>query len=277
MAEVRPFVNRRRSGVTFAILMVSSLLLVTLDPSPGHVGLLSLVQTGISSGSRWIVNAVAAIGEFRRNRQELLALRAELERMEQRLRGVVQIEVENRNLRAQLNLTLAAPAAPIAAEVIGRDPGNRFKTITINRGARHGVRVDAMVVADAGGFQALVGKVESVTSFTAMVRPILDSSSYVAARLQRSEHDGQIEAEPAGNRLIMRYVPRIAEEDLAVDDLVITSGMGNLYPRGIHIGRVVEHRAGEERSSLHIIVKPLVEFGRLDYVLVLDTAERPDG
>ena len=277
MAEVRPFVSRRRSGVTFAILMVSSLLLVTLDPSPGHVGLLSLVQTGISSGSRWVVNAVAAIGEFRRSRQEVLALRAELERMEQRLRGFVQLEVENRNLRAQLNLTLAAPAASIAAEVIGRDPGNRFKTITINRGARHGVRVDAMVVADAGGFQALVGKVESVTSFTAMVRPILDSSSYVAARLQRTEHDGQIEAEPAGNRLIMRYVPRIAEEDLAVGDLVITSGMGNLYPRGIHIGRVVEHRAGEERSSLHIIVKPLVEFGRLDYVLVLDTAERPDG
>ena len=257
--------------------MVSSLLLVTLDPSPGHVGLLSLVQTGISSGSRWVVNAVAAIGELHRSRQEVLALRAERERMKQRQRGVVQLELENRNLRALLSLTLAAPAASIAAEVIGRDPGNRFKTITINRGARHGVRVDAMVVADAGGFQALVGKVESVTSFTAMVRPILDSSSYVAARLQRSEHDGQIEAEPAGNRLIMRYVPRIAEEDLAVDDLVITSGMGNLYPRGIHIGRVVEHRAGEERSSLHIIVKPLVEFGRLDYVLVLDTAERPDG
>ena len=257
--------------------MVSSLLLVTLDPSPGHVGLLSLVQTGISSGSRWVVNAVAAIGELHRSRQEVLALRAELERMKQRQRGVVQLELENRNLRELLSLTRAAPSASIPAEVIGRDPGNRIETITINRGARHGVRVDATVVADADGFRALVGKVESVTSFTAMVRPILDSSSYVAARLQRSEHDGQIEAEPAGNRLIMRYVPRIAEEDLVVDDLVITSGMGGLYPRGIHIGRVVEHRAGEERSSLHIIVKPLVEFGRLDYVLVLDTAERPDG
>jgi rod shape-determining protein MreC len=277
VTEVRPFVSRRRSGATFAILMVSSLVLVGLNPPPGHVGLLSLVQTGITTGSRWVAGTVTAIGELSRSRAEVQMLRADLARLEQRQRGVVQLEVEIRNLRALLNLTRAAAGTPIPAEVIGRDPGNLFKTITINRGRRHGVRVDATVVADAGGVQALVGRVESVSSLTAMVRPLLASSSYVGARLQRTEHDGLIEGDPAGKRLVMRYVPRIAAEDLAIDDLVITSGMGGLYPRGIHIGRVVEHRAGEERSSLHIIVKPLVEFGRLDYVLVLDTAERPDG
>ena len=277
MTEVRPFVSRRRSGVTFAVLLISSLLLVGLNPPPGHVGLLSLVQAGISSGVRQVADSVAAIGEFSRSRAELQELRAELLRMQQQQRDNVQLRVENRNLRALLDLPRAAAPTVIPAEVIGRDPGNLFNTVTINRGRRHGVRVDATVVADAGGIQALVGRVELVSSLTAMVRPILDASSYVAARLQRIERDGLIEVDPAGNRLVMRYVPRIAAEDLAVDDLVITSGMRSPYPRGIYIGRVVEHRDGDDRSTIEVIVQPLVEFGRLDYVLVLDTAEPVDG
>ena len=277
MTEVRPFVSRRRSGVTFAILLVSSLLLVGLNPPPGHLGLLSLVQAGITSGVRWVAGSVTAIGELRQVRAEVQKLRAELLRMEQQQRDNVQLRVENRNLRALLDLPRAAAPAVIPAEVIGRDPGSLFKTVTINRGRRHGVRVDATVVADAGGIQALVGRVASVSAFTAMVRPILGASSYVAARLQRTEHDGLIEGDPAGNRLVMRYVPRVAAEDLKVGDLVITSGMRSLYQRGVYIGRVVEHHAGDDRSTIEVTVQPLVEFGRLDYVLVLDAAEPDDG
>lgn len=277
MTEVRPFVSRRRSGVTFAVLLVSSLLLVGLNPPPGHMGVLPLVQAGISSVVRWVAGSVAAIGELSRSRAEVQRLRAELVRMEQQQRDTVQIRVENRNLRALLDLLRTAAPTAIAAEVIGRDPGSLFRTVTINRGRRHGVRVDATVVADAGGIQALVGRVASVSSLTAMVRPILDASSYVAARLQRTEHDGLIEGDPAGNRLVMRYVPRIAAEDLAIDDLVITSGMRSLYPRGIYIGRVVDHHAGDDRSTIELTVQPLIEFGRLDYVLVLDAAEPDDG
>ena len=78
MTEVRPFVSRRRSGVTFAVLLISSLLLVGLNPPPGHLGLLSLVQAGISSGVRRVVDSVAAIGELSRSRAEVQKLRAEL-------------------------------------------------------------------------------------------------------------------------------------------------------------------------------------------------------
>ncbi len=276
MTDVGPFVSRRRSGVTFAVLMVSSLVLVGLNPSPGHVGLLAMVQAGIGSVSRWVVDTAAAVGELGRSRAEVQTLRAELERVEQRLRRAARLEAENRGLRELLNLSRAVPAS-IPAEVIGRDPGNLFQTVTINRGRRHGVQVDDTVVASAGGFQALVGKIESVSSSTSMVRPILDSSSYVAARLERTEHDGLIEGDPAGRRLIMRWVDAIAAGDLAAGDLVITSGLRSLYPRGIYIGRTVEQRTGEDRSSIVLIVQPLVEFGRLDYVVVLDTAERPDG
>jgi len=276
VTDVGPFVSRRRSGVTFAVLMVSSLVLVGLNPSPGHVGLLSMAQAGIGSASRWIAATAAGIGELRRSRSEVQVLRAELERIEQRSRRAARIEAENRYLRAMLGLYRAAPAS-IPAEVIGRDPGNLFKTVTIDRGRRHGVQDDATVVASADGFQALVGKVESVSSFTAMVRPILDSSLYVAARLERTEHDGLIEGDPAGRRLVMRWVDATAAGDLTAGDLVITSGMRSLYPRGIYIGRMVEQRAGEDRSSIALIVEPLVDFGRLDYVLVLNAAEPSDG
>lgn len=276
MTTVRPFVSRRRSGVTFAVLMVSSLVLIGLNPSSGGFGVLALAQAGIGSASRWVVDSAVAVGELRRSRAEARALRAELEQVQQRVRRAARLEAENLRLRTLLDLTRTVPAS-IPAEVIGRDPGNLFRTVTINRGRRHGVRVDDTVVASAGGFQALVGKIESVSSLTAMVRPILDSSSYVAARLERTEHDGLIEGELAGRRLIMRWVDPIAAGDLEAGDLVITSGMRSLYPRGVYVGRAVEQRSGEDRSSIVLIVEPLIDFGRLDYLLVLATAERPDG
>ena len=275
MTNVGPFVSRRRSGVTFAVLMVSSLVLMGLNPAAGNVGLLALVQAAIGSASGWVVDSVAAVGELRRSRAEAQALRAELEQVEQRLRRAARLEAENVRLRALLDLAQATPAS-IPAEVIGRDPGNLFRTVTINRGRRHGVRVDDTVVASADGFRALVGRIESVSSVTAMVRPILDSSSYVAARLERTEHDGLIEGDPAGRRLIMRWVDAIAADDLQAGDLVITSGLRSLYPRGVYVGRTVEQRAGEDRSSIVLIVEPLIDFGRLDYLAVLATAERPD-
>lgn len=276
MTTVRPFVSRRRSGVTFAVLMVSSLVLIGLNPSSGGFGVLALAQAGIGSASRWVVDSAVAVGELRRSRAEARALRAELEQVQQRVRRAARLEAENLRLRTLLDLTRAAPAS-IPAEVIGRDPGNLFRTVTINRGRRHGVRVDDTVVASAGGFQALVGKIESVSSLTAMVRPILDSSSYVAARLERTEHDGLIEGDRAGRRLIMRWVDPIAAGDLEAGDLVITSGLRSLYPRGVYVGRTVEQRAGEDRSSIVLIVEPLIDFDRLDYLAVLATAERPDG
>lgn len=275
MTNVGPFVSRRRSGVTFAVLMVSSLVLMGLNPAAGNVGLLALVQAGIGSASGWVVDSVAAVGELRRSRAEAQALRAELEQVEQRLRRAARLEAENVRLRALLDLAQATPSS-IPAEVIGRDPGNLFRTVTINRGRRHGVRVDDTVVASADGFRALVGRIESVSSVTAMVRPILDSSSYVAVRLERTEHDGLIEGDPAGRRLIMRWVDAIAADDLQAGDLVITSGLRSLYPRGVYVGRTVEQRAGEDRSSIVLIVEPLIDFGRLDYLAVLATAERPD-
>ena len=275
MADVRPFVNRHRSGVTFAALILTSLLLVGLFPSPGQVGLLSLLQAGIGSVSRWVGGTVNSIGELRRSRAEVQRLRAELARMELRSRGAVELAAENRELRALLNLTDTVPAGSIPAAVIGRDPGSLFETVTIDRGRRHGVRVDASVVASADGFQALVGRVESTTLLTAMVRPVLDSESFVAARLQRTRHDGIIEGDPAGGRLIMRYVPLSAAEELAIGDLVITSGMRSLHPRGIYIGRVREARVSEYGDSIELIVQPLVEFGRLDYVVVR-APEPPD-
>lgn len=275
MTNVGPFVSRRRSGVTFAVLMVSSLVLMGLNPAAGNVGLLALVQAGIGAASGWVVDSVAAVGDLRRSRAEAQALRAELEQVEQRLRRAARLEAENLRLRALLDLAQAAPAS-IPAEVIGRDPGNLFRTVTINRGRRHGVRVDDTVVASADGFRALVGRIESVSSLTAMVRPILDSSSYVAARLERTEHDGLIEGDPAGRRMIMRWVDAIAADDLQAGDLVITSGLRSRYPRGVYVGRTVEQRAGEDRSSIVLIVEPLIDFGRLDYLAVLATAERPD-
>jgi len=262
--------------------------MVGVFPTLGRAGLLSLLQAGIGSVSRWVSGTVNSIDELRRSREEVQQLRAQLAFMEQRSRDVVQLAAENQQLSALLQLTDIVPPGSISAAVIGRDPGSLFETVTINRGWSNGVRKDAPVVASADGFQALVGRVAWSGPFTAIVQPVLESSFYVTARLQRTRYDGIIMGDPHSDQLIMRYVPLSAQKKVEIGDLVITAGFisvrrlvessvrRSLYPRGIYIGRVHRSRLAEHGDSIELIVKPLINFNQLDYVVVLPSAEQPD-
>ena len=262
--------------------------MVGVFPALGRAGVLSLLQAGISSVSRWVSGTVNSIDELRRSREEVHQLRAQVAVMEQQSRDLVQLATENQQLTALLQLANSVPTGSIPAAVIGRDPGSLFETVTINRGLSAGVQKDAPVVATADGFQALVGRVAWSGPFTAIVQPVIESSFYVMARLQRTRYDGIIMGDPNGGQLIMRYVPLRAQEEIEIDDLVITSGFifehslmtsstrRSLYPRGIYVGRVHGLYQGEHGDSIELIVKPLINFSQLDYVVVLPPAGQPD-
>ena len=162
----------------------------------------------------------------------------------------------------------------VAGEVIARDPGSQFSTIMVNRGRTHGIRKGMPVVAFQEGLQGLVGKVQTVGLLSSAVQPISDPNSFVAARLGNSRYDGLVAGSqlPWGN-LIMTYVRKLALSDIAYGELVVTSGMGQLYPEGIHIGRVREMTAKGYEASLELEVEPIVDFSRLEYVFILDMGE----
>jgi len=127
------------------------------------------------------------------------------------------------------------------------------------------------VVAFQGGLQGLVGRVVVTAALTSTVQPITDPGSYVAARLADARFDGLVAGSPAGSgMLVMSYVKKLALQEVQYGELVITSGMGQLFPEGIHIGRVREMQAKGYEASLELEIEPIVDFSRLEYVFILD-------
>jgi rod shape-determining protein MreC len=275
---VPSFVQKHRTGVTFAVLLVVCVALilfsnrnVVLKPKQVGQGIASSFQLVVHSVSGWFSGTWNSIGELKKMSDELEDARLRLAEYERVSRDLSELRRENEALREQLGFARTLPAGYIAGEVVARDPGSQFSTIMVNRGRSHGVREGMPVVAFQGGLQGLVGKVEMVTLLTCAVLPITDPNSYVAARLQNSRYDGLVAGSqlPSGN-LIMTYVRKLALSDIEYGELVVTSGMGGLYPEGIHIGRVREMTAKGYEASLELEVEPIVDLSRLEYVFILD-------
>jgi rod shape-determining protein MreC len=158
----------------------------------------------------------------------------------------------------------------IAAEVIARDTDNLFSTITINKGARHGVRKGMPVVAYQGDMEGLVGKVLLVGPGASQIVPLYDPQCLVSARLDRTRHEGLVNGQGKDkDTILMRYVKRTAKDAIEYGDLVVTSGLGGLYPKGINIGRIRDIRAQAYETSLELEVEPIIDFDRLEYLFLV--------
>jgi len=184
-------------------------------------------------------------------------------------RSMVELRRENDELRRQLGYSKSIDFNNIPARVIARDPSNLFSSITIDKGTADGIRVGAAVTAFQDGFFGLLGKIVSVGTKSSQVRPLIDPEHYVAGLLQRSRVEGLVEG--LGNEdgeLMMSYVRKSAGELIDVNDLVVTSGLKSLYRQGIVIGRVKEIYSREYTSSLDLILVPIIDVTRVEYVFV---------
>ena len=109
-----------------------------------------------------------------------------------------------------------------------------------------------------------------VSPMTSQIEPITARSSFVAVRLQLNRYDGLIEGRGVHtNGLILKYISKEARESINYGDLIISSGLGEVFPAGLLLGRVREVRAESYENTVEIIVDPLINFSRLEYVFVL--------
>lgn len=155
---------------------------------------------------------------------------------------------------------------PIVCTVIGKSDSNYFSTMTINKGTEDGVE-DYMAVTISG---ALVGYTESTQAHKSTVRTIIDSDASIAALIQSSRDQGTVRGTLGvdGTPLCrMYYLP---DDNLPrPGDLVVTSGVGLSFPKGIPIGVVRESTRGMDSNKQYIVLEPQVDFQHLEYVIVL--------
>jgi len=250
------------------ILLAAGLLLLALGGylSPilnSAMGPVYGIQTWFYDRFQAIQDFVNAPADITRLRQENAELRAENATLQTQIIALQQQVTEIELLSALLDFARARPEnAYQAAAVIGRDPSPFLHYIVINRGSDDGIRRGMPVVGQEG----LVGRVAQVTANAARVELITDPAAQVSVRLQPSDVDGMLTGSITGD-LAIDLIPQDAV--LQVGDLVFTSGIGGLFPSNILIGQVSSVRQEAQALFQTATVQPVVDFTRLEIVLVI--------
>lgn len=195
-------------------------------------------------------------------RRENVVLRKSVKRLNERIVADNEAVLANVRLKALLDLKGTLEAPSIAVSVIGEDSSAWFKTLVVDRGSADGL-TEGMPVLAAGG---VVGRLVKVAPQSSRVLLLTDHASAIAALVQRSRARGVVRG-AGGGRCSMEFTVR--DEDVKVGDTVISSGVGGVFPKGLPIGEVTMVKKGEYGVFQTIEVRPTVNLGKLEEMLVL--------
>lgn len=224
--------------------------------------LVMIVGQGISNFVSYPVNLIKVS-------QRNLQLEERVAELEGKLSHYDEVQAENNRLKEQLNFktSLASQLNTEAAAIISRSTGNWFGSVIINKGSKNGIEPDMAVITKSG----LVGRVANVSDNTAEVLLITDPRSGVGCLVQESRAHGIVEG-VAGGRDTLHMVNVPTDQAPDKGDKIITSGFGSVYPKGIPVGAVLETRREQSGLFKMAILKPYVDFNRLEEVFVIKLA-----
>jgi rod shape-determining protein MreC len=238
-------------GISFALMLLGPRAQARVAWFIQHT-LLAPFESSVA----WIDQSVGIYWENHRLRGRLTQLQIEADALSAE-------RLENVRLRRLLDLEERKPYELLASNVVARSLDRLGGSLTLDKGASDGIEPGRAVLTPDG----LVGRVERVTPHQARVLTLLHRDCAVAARIERTRVDGILEWE-FGNQptLDLRYVS--SQEDVKVGDLVVTSGLGGIFPAGIRIGTVA--KVGIEPNGLmkEILVRPAVDFRSVEEILV---------
>ncbi len=284
MSKFQGLFRFRRDAFALAIyLLISSVLLgfsgggFVVNFRMIGFSVMSGAERGVYSVFSFVTGTVSAIQELAVLKGKYSALVEQLQDYELLQRSNADIRKENERLRSLLSFSQELTVKNIPAEIIGRDPNNLYSGITINRGARHGIKKNMPVIAFQGGNTGLVGKVIEVGRSTSMIMPIYDFQCFVSARLETSRYDGLVSGQGSADvPLVMRYVKKRAREEIKIGDRILTSGENANYPKDIPVAMVSRIRGLDYETSLELDLDPIIDFSRLETVFILDITASPE-
>ena len=211
--------------------------------------------------------AMRELSELKQNYDELVL---KLQNYEQMQRTNAEIRKENEQLKEQLDFVKSLEQKNYPAQIISRDTDKLYASLTIDKGSVNGIGKNMPVIAYQNGNIALVGKVIEVGRFTSSIMPIYSIDCTVSARIQNTRDLGLLSGFGDDTKLSLKYIKKRVMDTLNYGDVIVTSGENGNYMRNIPIGSISEIRIVEYDSSLEIDVAPLIDFERLETVIVVD-------
>jgi rod shape-determining protein MreC len=220
----------------------------------------SAVLSDVSAGVNRFGEELGEIGSLR---ERNAILETQLALLQSELLELREIASDYERLSDLLNyVPTTANQELLTADVIGNEPSGFVRTITINQGARSGIRIGMPVVTDLG----LVGRITSVSATTSRVLLATDPNSAIAGRTQTTRAPGSVVGVLAGN-MRMELIPLGLE--VIQGDLVVTSGLGGNMPPDLVIGQITSVRSFEFELSQEAEVTSLIDFDTLEFVQVI--------
>ncbi|MEO5339434.1 MAG: rod shape-determining protein MreC [Magnetococcus sp. MYC-9] len=282
--------QQSRHTLLATLALLAALLLLTLSPTIGPNSLLGkgrelfqeLLLDGVGPLLRLLQTPVAAshtvlerIQGWQRIEQENHKLKLELDRLSSLGVRMEELSLENQRLRMLLGMRPDPSTQEVVARIIGNSSSAFARSFLVDAGQDEGVVADTTVLgitAHSGG--GLLGRVVQSAQHTSLVLTLPDLNSRVPVLNQRS----RVRAIVSGRNkplLEMEFVPK--GSDIRAGDLLVTSGVGGIFPKGIPVGRIESIAASEETGLFHqISVQPAVDFDRVEEVRLLLQPGEPD-
>lgn len=268
--------KENKKSTVIGIIITSLILIFVVAVSNSKIEKISQMgkpftsfTNSIQNGMVYLKNKIAGNDSFFINVEEMKSENENLKKknieLEQSLRELEILKAENATLKEYVNLTdKYTEYTTYPAYVIQSDISNYSKIIIINAGKKDGIDVNMTVISDKG----LVGHVISVTDDTAKVQTIIDTSSTVTSTISTTRDSiiakGVIDS---NNQLQASFIP--TEANVLEGDSVETSGIGGIYPKGIHIGTIKKVVNTKNITNRYAIIETAVDFSKLETVLVI--------
>jgi len=266
----------KKTVVTILIAVLIALTLAILSAVSG--GRISPIGSLINIIARPIQSVSESASEYFENRADRIFRYEEMEKENEELKRLVAslreevrnrdaMEKENSALRAALGMKEKDSSMVFEpCEIVAKNADNWSRSFTINKGSSSGIAVDNCVVSTEG----MVGFVSEVGSTWATVTAITDTTMEAAAIASRTRDvasaEGDFELMSEG-KFRLSYLSR--DTQILEGDIIETSGVGGLFPKGIALGRVVEVKTESHGISKYAIVEPLCDLDRVNHVLVI--------
>ena len=263
---------RQRPGVVLAAAIILHVALISAQVNTASgLPVLQVVTFGsfseLQRGTMSLIDGVRGIWTgyiaLQQVQQENTALKQELQTVQVRLQQERAEAQRTDNLRQLLELRERANLDTVAAEVIAGAASPDFKTITIDKGSSDSLETDMAVISPAG----VVGRVILPSRRASKVQLLIDRNAAAGALIERTRVQGVVVG--IGDGLLhMQYVPGTA--DVKTGDLVVTSGIDGIFPKGFVIG-TIDHADRGAGAYHEIVIRPAVDFSRLEEVLIVRT------
>lgn len=266
--------RNKKSGIIGIIITIIILILIVIFSNGEEnsnfleniaMNLVMPVQNGLTYLKNKVGGNSTFFTDINNLKEENQKLKEKNSQLEQSLRELENIKTQNATLKEYLNLTEKyGEYKTIPGYVINKDISNYSKTIVINLGKNDGVEENMTVIGDEG----LVGHIISVTNSTAKVQTIIDTASSVSCSMSTTKDSIVCKGTLDDNSTLKAmYIP--TDANIIQGDSIETSGLGGIYPKGIHIGTVKKVTNTQNLTDRYAIVETAVNFDKLDTVLVI--------